>query len=302
MSFTAKARKEYSLITLNKIQSLDQTKSSFVSKQESAITDYDDTSADEYSNRQLLFDSIDLYTGALNELKMMDDYSFNTSNLAYKYLPRGNYNISSKVTDYSTANYREECSTMFNIMNDYSSSRNRAVINNSDSVYVSENIIPTDTSESREPIISDENSIANNLIIYKDIDIFNVKKIISAFNDITSLYYNNFTYQGKGIDYTNKNSYHILKYNSSALPLTFNYINGTKDYTTNNITYSVVSVGGAGGSISTDILMNYPIDKYMVCSNSDFSFFQIGRITYSSEKIDSATTSESATSTDGTDR
>src|SRR5574344_1415753 len=305
--FTIAKRKEYSSTILSKIDSLDNDKKGIEKKKTSVVSDYDDTSSDDYTNRQMFFDSQNAYKGMVNELYNLYGYAFNKSSVLYPYLYNSSINISEYATDYSTLysdsnyEYREDCSKMFNLLYKWTSDRSTSDLYDPDKVFASTKIQPDDQTESKNPVSLDgvdEADVGKQMIVKSDNSCSYESIYYNLINMMnTYVEYKDRSFIASGMNYTDSSSYKILLEETVALPLTFKCYNSSASFSTNEIIYSYTDTSSSNKY--DKCVMTLPQEgKTVICANSAGDFGQLFEVTDSVCKA--WTDTSTSTSSNGT--
>lgn len=305
--FTIAKRKEYSSTILSKIDSLDNDKKGIEKKKTSVVSDYDDTSSDDYTNRQTFFDSQNAYKGMVNELYNLYGYTFNKSSVLYPYLYNSSINISEYATDYSTIysdsnyEYREDCSKMFNLLYKWTSDRSTSDLYDPDKVFASTKIQPDDQTESKNPVSLDgvdEADVGKQMIVKSDNSCSYESIYYNLINMMnTYVEYKDRSFISSGMNYTDSSSYKILLEEPEALPLTFKCYNSSASFSTNEIRYSYTDTSSSNKY--DKCVMTLPQEgKTVICANSAGDFGQLFEVTDSVCKA--WTDTSTSTSSNGT--
>src|SRR5574344_1314139 len=213
MPFTSENRKEYSSTILSKINSLKQDEKSIESQQQSAIDNYDDSTSNDYSNRKLMIDSQSTLTGAARELCCISNYKIDYSTKNTSFIKNGYVNIGKYITNYPYDVYRFDSPYFFSVLEKYSASRVKGVINNSNGIYQGNMITPDSADESLAPIIGSPSEMSSEFVKYNESGNKNntIEDSIGAVTEILDSAASSGTLNS-GIDYSSEDSYKILKF------------------------------------------------------------------------------------------
>src|SRR5574344_564340 len=273
MPFTTEKRKEYSSTIMSKIDSLKQDAQSIASQQQNAITSYDDTTSEDYTNRKLMLDSQNTLMGAARELCCISNYYIDYSSKTIGFVQNGYSNIGKYITNYSSSVYRNDSPYIMSVMYPYSSSRKKGVVNNNSKIYAGNMITPDDAEESLAPIIGSASEISSGIIKHSDSGTTqsSVEESIGALNEILSSMFPSGVPSTQGIDYSSKSSYKILNYMGSSPKYPTFSCYGSGIFNTNTISMTVDK--------DSDCVSSFPsAGSYIICSNSAMDYYQLAKI------------------------